>query len=670
MTTVIIAEKPSMARAIREGLGAKSSQYEITNAFGHILEQAEPDEYLPDDVPLNTKGKKKWRMQDLPIIPKDWKMNPKSDAKEQLQKIAKLLKTADTVIHAGDPDREGQLLIDEILDYCNFRGKVLRVWLKALDGENVRKAFAALESNKKYQPLKHAAEARSRADWLVGMNLTRAVTIQSGDLFSLGRVQTPTLALMVRRDLTIEKFVPRDYFEVFANCQHAKGAFLAKWEPQATDGPGFDEEGRLIDKKMADTIAAKATGQGSIQKFEAKEQKQAAPLPFSLSALQKVASSRFGMSAQQVLDTCQSLYEKKVTTYPRTDCRYLPEEQLADAPNILRSLPVPQTVKDKLNPKQKHSAWNSDKITAHNAIIPTGEPAKGLSAEEAKLYDIIWKSYVALFLPDYRYRALSAQVALGGETWKATGRQDIDPGWKTLYGNTSEEDEDDEAKAPLPTMTTGDAVQGKGGQAQAKQTKPPARFTDGSLIEAMSNVHKFIEDPAAKAKLKETSGLGTEATRAATIETLLKRGYIEKKGKQLVSTPKGRALVAFMEKNGLSELTDPATTARWEDHLGNMAEGKLDPKRFDAAIISMVEEAIGKLKGGQGIAGFAQQKSSGKGGKPAETKACPVSGCGGTVKRLESKNKKGVFFWACSNRDKHPLLADENGKPGKPFGSK
>ena len=660
MSTVIIAEKPSMARAIREGLGSAASRYEITNAFGHILEQAGPDEYLPGDVPKTAKGKKMWRMQDLPIIPDRWVKYPKKDAKEQLGKIGALLKSADTVINAGDPDREGQLLIDEILEHFHYRGKVQRVWLKALDAENVRKAFAGLESNEKYRPLKNAAEARSQSDWVVGMNLTRAVTVKSGSLFTIGRVQTPTLALVVRRDLVIENFVPRDYFEVFAQCQHPKGAFLAKWEPKSTDGQGFDEEGRLIDKTLAEQMAAKAKGAGSVKKFEAKEQKQSAPLPFSLSALQKVASSRFGMSAQQVLDTCQSLYEKKITTYPRTDCRYLPEEQLADAPKILRSLPIPEGVASLVNPRQKHVAWNNSKITAHNAIIPTGQAASGLSAAEEKLFELIWKSYVALFLPEYRYRSLSATVDLGGESWKATGRQDMDLGWKKLYAGASLEDEDDgeDGKAPLPAMQTGDAIQGKGGQVQAKQTKPPARFTDGSLIEAMSNIHKFVEDPQAKAKLKETSGLGTEATRAATIEKLLDTDYLKKQGKQLISTHKARTLIAYLEKHGLASFADPVTTARWEDALTNVAEGKTAADRFTSAVVDNVKKAIDILKNTTAVL---------EGGKSIPTLPCPICGGDATIRRFQSKKNKSVFFWACSNKEAHPLLKDDNGKPGAPF---
>jgi DNA topoisomerase-3 len=665
VTTVIIAEKPSMARAIREGLGTEARKYEITNAFGHILEQAEPDAYLSDAIPTTAKGKKVWRMEDLPIIPDRWKKFPKSDAKDQLAKIGQLLKQADTVVNAGDPDREGQLLIDEILEHFRYRGRVQRVWLKALDAENVRKAFATLESNEKYRPLKDAAEARSQSDWLVGMNLTRAVTLKSGDLFTLGRVQTPTLALVVSRDLTIENFQPRDYFVVVAHCRHANGAFLAKWEPKSADGPGFDEEGRLVDRKVADAVAAKAAGQGKVARFEAKEQKQSAPLPYSLSALQKVASARFGLSAQQVLDTCQSLYEKKITTYPRTDCRHLPEEQLADAPKILASLPIPDDIRSQIDPKHKHAAWNNTKITAHNAIIPTGQSASGLSVDEARLFDLIWKSYAALFLPEYRYRSLSATVDLGGEGWKATGRQDIDPGWKRLFGGQDPEAEGEDAEPPLPIMQTGDPVTGVRGEVQAKQTKPPARFTDGSLIEAMSNIHKFVEDPEARAKLKETSGLGTEATRASIIEGLIQRAYLQKKGKQLISTAKARSLIAYLEKNGLGEFADPVTTARWEDLLSAVADGRVSAEKFTTAVIDNVKSAVSVLKSG---AVLAAPKGGGQ-GKAQPIVPCPICKGDATVRRLESKTKKGTYFWACSNRDAHPLLADEKGKPGAPFGS-
>ena len=615
---LIIAEKPSLARAIREVVGR---EYQVTNAFGHILELVEPDAYTSSDVPVNPKtGKKRWRMEDLPIFPDKWIKHPKSDAKEQLMKIKGLLNDADLVVNAGDPDREGQMLIDEILDYCRYRGPVQRVWLASLDETSVKKAFANLRDNKEYRALSHAAEARSQADWVVGMNLTRAWTISNGGLLSVGRVQTPTLALVVRRDIEIEMFKPRDFFEVVAHCRHINGDFLAKWKPAENDGPGFDEEGRLVDRALADKIAAKALGQGKVSKYESKDSKQSAPLPFSLSALQKAASAKFGMSANNVLEAAQSLYEKKITSYPRTDCRYLPEEQHGDAGRILDGLPVPDPLKGKVSANRKHAAWNTGKVTAHHAIIPTGEHASGLSEAEEKIYDLIWKSYAALFLPDYLYRAISVAVALGGEQWTASGRLDLDRGWKVLYGAdiVEEDDEDGEEKASLPNMATSDPVTGQKGEAKAKQTKPPKRFTDGLLIDAMSNIHKFVTDPAAKAKLKETSGIGTEATRANILETLVKRGFIERKGKQVISTTTGRSLVRALP----ADLTDPVTTARWEDHLTSIADGKLDPAKFMGAIQQMVREQLGKVTSSVSVAGGGKS-SGGAGAKKKAGPSCP-----------------------------------------------
>ena len=615
---LIIAEKPSLAKAIRDVVG---KEYTVTNAFGHILEQAEPDEYTPADVPVNPKtGKKRWRLEDLPILPQTWIKHPKPDAKDQLMKIKGMLKEASLVVNAGDPDREGQLLIDEILEYCRYRGPVQRVWLASLDETSVKKAFANLRDNKEYRTLSQAAEARSRADWVVGMNLTRAWTIKNSGLLSVGRVQTPTLALVVRRDLEIEQFKPRDFFEVIANCRHQNGDFLAKWRPAANDGPGFDEEGRLVDRKLADSIAAKAAGQGKVSKYEAKDSKQSAPLPFSLSALQKAASAKFGMSANQVLETAQSLYEKKITSYPRSDARYLPEEQHGDAGRILSHLPAPDSLKGKLSANRKHPAWNTGKVTAHHAIIPTGDRATGLTDAEQKIYDLIWKSYVALFLPDYLYKAIAVVVDLGGEQWTASGRLDLDMGWKALYGASAADDDEDgegDGKAKLPSMTTGDSIAGQKGEVQAKQTKPPARFTDGTMIEAMSNIHKFVTDAAAKAKLKETSGIGTEATRANVLETLVKRGFVERKGKQIISTQTGRSLVKALP----ADLTDPVTTARWEDHLSSIADGKLDPAKFMGAIQQMVRDQLGKVTAGVSVSGG--KSGGGSGGTKKVGPQCP-----------------------------------------------
>ncbi|MDA8093669.1 MAG: DNA topoisomerase 3 [Betaproteobacteria bacterium] len=582
---LVIAEKPSLAKVIREAVG---KEYTVTNAFGHIYEQDEPDDYLPDDVPRNAKtGKKVWREQDLPIIPEVWKKHAKKDAKEQIGKIRELLKEAAVVVNAGDPDREGQLLIDEILEELHYNGPVERVWLQSLTLESIRESFRKLKPNSEYKPLCDAATARSRADWLVGMNLTRAWSIRNNGLISVGRVQTPTLALIVRRDLEIEAFKPRDYFEVHAALRHHNGPFAAKWKPGATDVPGFDEEGRLTDKALAERIAAKASGGGVIAEYKADAKKRSAPLPYSLSELQKAASSRLGLGAQAVLDVAQELYEGQYTTYPRTDCRYLAEDQLDGVYGAAAGLAGGLNVRIS---KVKHAAFNDGKVTAHTAIVPTGKDASNLTGPQAKVYDMIARASVALFMPAEEYLSISAEVDLGGERWAAKGRRVLNPGWRALYGEAA--DDDEEGGESLPDMRAGDPVLGQGADVKALQTKPPARFTEGTLIDAMANIHRHIEDPAAKAKLKETSGIGTEATRANVIETLFARKFIEKKGKSVISTSVGRAVVKALP----AELTDPVTTARWEDHLANIAAGKLDRARFEGAIAQFVREQLALVK--------------------------------------------------------------------------
>ena len=674
---LIIAEKPSLAKAIAEGLGGarrgavwEARGYTITHAFGHLLEQDEPDAYLPLGAPVNPRtGKKVWRWEDLPIFPEKWIKHPKTDAKAQLAIIRDLLKQTTLVVHAGDPDREGQLLIDEILDYCGYKGPVQRVWLASLDGASVQKAFAHLKDNRDYHPLSQAAEARARADWLVGMNLTRAWTIANHGLLSVGRVQTPTLALVVRRDLEIEGFKPRDYCEVLIHCQHPNGPFLAKWKPASTDGAGFDEEGRLMDRALADRIARRAVGAGQVVRYESKDSRESAPLPFSLSSLQKAASAQWGFSATAVLEACQALYEKKVTTYPRTDCRYLPEEQHGDAAAILPHLPIPEDIRGRVSSRQKHPAWNTAKVTAHHAIIPTGQKASGLSDVERKIYDLIWQSYAALFLPDHVYKAIAVTVEVGGEAWTASGRKEMDRGWMALRSGRGDDEETShkEPAAVLPVMATGDAVHGLRGEVRAKQTKPPPRFTDGTLIEAMSHIHKYVTDEQAQAKLKETSGIGTEATRAHVLETLVKRGFVDRKGKPVISTPTGRALIAALP----ADLTDPVTTARWEDALSRIAEGKLDPARFEAAIRKMVKDQLSKVQGGLSLGPGARSSSGASRVSPVALgppRPCTVAGCPGQIGRMASQKKAGVYFWVCSERaHPHALLADHNGVPGEPF---
>lgn len=615
---VVIAEKPSLARAIREALtGPEWSDYEITNAFGHIYEQAEPDEYLPDTLPRTKAGKKVWRREDLPIVPVQWLRHPKPEAAQQIAKIRGMLKGATMVVNAGDADREGQLLIDEIIEELGYQGPVKRVWFVSLAPQAIQAAFRAWRDNAEYRPLSQAATARARADWLVGMNLTRAFTLASSGLVSIGRVQTPTLALVVRRDLTIENVQPRDFFDVLGTFEHASGTFTAKWKPRSTEGPGFDEEGRLIDKSMADLVAyaAKQSGSAALSAYSADKKSRAAPLPYSLSALQKAASSKLGLSAKQTLDMAQSLYEAKLTTYPRTDCQYLSEDQHAELFEVASQLAPGYRIEVS---RVKHAAFNSTKISAHTAIVPTGQDASRLRGMEAQLFDLIARSAVALFAAPEEYLAIRASVDVGGETFEASGKRVLSPGWTALYGRQA--DEEDEAS--LPEMRQGEALKTRSVEVRALKTKPPAHFTEGTLIDAMSNVHRFVEDEAAKAKLKETSGIGTEATRASILETLFSRGWIERKGKAVVSTTSGRAVVQGLPR----DLTDPIITARWEDFLSAIAEGKLDAQKFEAAIVDFVRAQV---HGAKAISGLPSRS-----GKPGSSLVGPGSGSRSNARKV------------------------------------
>lgn len=578
---LVIAEKPSLAAAIRAA--DVGNKYTVTNVFGHMYEQAEPDHYLPAGVPLNAKGKKIWRTQDLPIVPVTWVMNARSDGKAQLAKIKELLKTADEVINAGDPDREGQLLIDELLAEMKYKGPVKRLWLPSLTVEGIKKSFSQMKPNSEYKPLSDSAMGRSHADWLVGMNLTRAWTLKRGSLISVGRVQSPTLALIVRRDLAIENFKPSDYFDMQAKISHDRGQFMAKWRPVSTDVAGFDENGRLVSKQVADSLIAKS-GDAKITEYTSTPKKRVAPLPYNLAALTKMGSSKYGMSAKAVLDAAQELYDGGYASYPRTNCQYLGMDQHGTVGRVAEGLSKLFGVKTDAN--LKHAAFNDKEVTAHTAIVPTGKAVAGVSGNAAKLYDMIAKSVVAMFVAPEEYLAIAVVVDVGGENFAATGKQVTSAGWTAIYGKEDQE-EDVEQEPVLPLMKVGDSATATV-NAKATKTKPPKRFTEGTLIIAMEKVYSYVEDPAARAKLKETSGIGTDATRVNIVETLKKRDWIRAEGKNIISTADGRAVIAALPH----ELTDPVTTALWEDQLSLIEAGTLPRAQFEAEIVEFVKKQI------------------------------------------------------------------------------
>ena len=543
---LFIAEKPSLGKAIAAELGVTQTcqgymvcgNDVVTWCFGHLLEQYDPDDY--------DEAWKLWRRSSLPMIPREWRLKPKESARAQLQVINNLLGEAATVVNTGDPDREGQLLVDEVLEHFRYTGPVQRIWLASLDSRSIQKALATLKDNRDYANLRDAARARSQADWLIGMNASRAMTIfgretgHTDGVLSLGRVQTPTLALVVQRDREIKAFVPVDYLILQASLQNDAGSFSATFKPSDTQ-TGLDSEGRLVDASIAQGIVDSVRGQtGIITSVTREKKKKPVPLPHCLSSLQKAASSKFGMTAQQVLDTAQSLYEKKLTTYPRTDCRYLPEEQFSDAARIITALSGVsglETVTAKADSALRGPVWDTKKITAHHAIIPTGEKPQSLTAQETNLYLMIAVQYFLQFYPPMSYEAQKIVVSINDTTWEARGRLILEPGWTGVA--TEEMDEDAKKKEPeqsLPPVSSDTPVTCTDVDALKKKTTPPSRFSEGSLIEAMASIHRFVSDAKAKAVLKENEGIETEATRASILEPLKGRGFIAASGKSLVST--------------------------------------------------------------------------------------------------------------------------------------
>lgn len=598
---LFIAEKPSLGRVIAATLAGNRGGQEfegfirigrdtvVTWCFGHLLELATPGHY--------DRRWEKWSIEHLPIeIGADkWQLVPKASAKKQLRTIRDLLTDASLVVNAGDPDREGQMLVDEVLEYFSWRGETKRILVQDTTPTGVSKALKGIRPNADFANLFAAAKCRARADWLVGLNLTRAASTRIGLTASIGRVQTPTLALIVRRDRAIENHKTSVFYTLEAHVATASDALVMLHE---------DASQRITDQKVAKGIASRLKGTQVELLVTEKPVTERAPLPHTLATFHKAGEERHGWSAKKALEVLQSLYEKQLTSYPRTGCPYLPADQasraLPTAQAILKAghVPAAAAVADLMAPSKR--VYNDAKVEEHHGLIPTGKlPGASLSQAEKQGWAIVSEQFLKSLLPDYKAARKEVSFEFEGRTFKSAGEQpiNVEQSWRVLEPKVGVD------KKPIKPLriALGDGERGRArvGQANVKQGKtvPPKPYTEASLVADMKSIHKYIEDARLKAVLKETVGIGTEATHAAIIETLKDRQYITGKkparGKivYLSSTRFG----CYLIDNTPGALADPGVTAAWEEELNRIAKGESKPEPFMERIGNYVSKHVQRI---------------------------------------------------------------------------
>ncbi|WP_426247937.1 DNA topoisomerase III [Pseudomonas sp. TWR3-1-1] len=602
---LFLCEKPSQAKDIAAVLGASrrgdgcwtGPNATVTWCIGHLLETAPPDAY--------DERYKRWVLADLPIIPDKWKMRVKPKTASQFKAVKRLLGEASELVIATDADREGEMIARELVDHCRYRGPIQRLWLSALDDASIRKALAALKPGAETFNLYHSALGRSRADWLIGMNMSRLFTLlgrQSGyqGVLPVGRVQTPTLRLVVDRDRSISDFVPVAYWAIEVHLKHDSQVFTAQWR---ADPHTCDEQDRCLNQAHARQAATamQNASQARVVKLRTERMREVAPLPFDLGTLQEVCSKKLGLGAQETLDIAQSLYETyKVITYPRSDCGYLPQSQHAEAASILHALqqadPNLGALAAHLDPQRRSRAWNDAKVSAHHGIIPTSaaKNLERLAGKPRAVYTLIRARYLAQFLPNHEYDRTQADFDCAGQALRAVGKQIVEPGWKrALPQALAPAKGDAPAPQPLPLLREGLDCAITDVRLKDLWTQPPKPFTEGDLIKAMKNVAKLVQDPLLKQKLKDTTGIGTEATRAGIIQGLLDRGYLSKNGKALAATPPAFSLIDAVPR----AIADPGTTAIWEQALDMVQSGEMSLETFVSKQAAWMSKHIERCSG-------------------------------------------------------------------------
>jgi len=649
--SLIIAEKPSVAADIARALGGftkhddyyESDRYVLSSAVGHLLEIAMPEE---EEVKRG-----KWTFSHLPAIPSKFDLRPIEKNENRLKVLLRLIKRKDVtdLINACDAGREGELIFRYIAQFAKTDKPIRRLWLQSMTPASIRDGFAHLRSDESLRPLADAAVCRSESDWLVGINGTRAMTAFNSkaggfQLTTVGRVQTPTLAIMVDREAKIRAFVPRNYWEVLGTFGAQAGTYTGRWFDEkfrkSDDDPDVRAE-RLWDEARAQDIARRCAGQPGEVTEESKPSTQIAPLLYDLTSLQRDANGRFGFSARTTLSLAQALYEKhKALTYPRTDSRALPEDYIGTVNATLEELKESNAYGTHARNILKHKwvrpnkrIFDNAKISDHFAIIPTLVRPKHLNEVEAKLYDLVVKRFLAIFHPAAEYLVTTRVTRVAGEPFKSEGKVLVTPGWLAVYGK--------EAAGEEPTLTPvaeGERVRTESVDVVAQTTRPPPRYNEATLLSAMEGAGKSIEDDELREAMRE-KGLGTPATRAQIIEGLIQERYVHREGKELVPTAKAFTLMTLLHGLGIPELFSPELTAEWEFKLAQMEQGQMSRKEFMREIVGMTKHIVGQAKG--------YESDTIPGDFATLTAPCPK--CGGEVhekyKKFQCVNADCDFGW-------------------------
>lgn len=589
---LVLAEKPSVGRELARVLGCKrggegyleGDRYVVTWALGHLVTLADPDVY--------EKKWEKWDMADLPMLPQNMKLVVIPQTGRQFRVVQGLMKRGDIseLIIATDAGREGELVARWIMQKAGWKKPTKRLWISSQTDRAIKEGFAHLRPAADYDNLFRSAQARSEADWLVGLNVTRALTCRHNAQLSAGRVQTPTLALIVQREKEIRSFVPKEFWGVRLKA----GGFSAVWRDKSNNS-------RTFDRASAEKIAA-ACQSGDAVVTQVRKMRRMTPPPaaYDLTELQRDANKKYAYSAKETLNLMQSLYEQhKLLTYPRTDSRYISDDVVPTLPERLRAVmtdsykPLAQQVLRDRPLKTKYLV-NNAKVTDHHAIIPTEESPDlwQLTGPERNIYDLVVRRFLAVLLPPCEYEEVDLTLSAGGQTFTASGRIVKTQGWRAAYDRSFGLDDEDADNQTLPDVTQGQRLKITSAQVTSGKTPPPPRYTEATLLTAMEHPQAQVEDKALRKILEETSGLGTPATRADIIEKLFSAFYIERRGKELVPTSKGQQLVELAPQ----ELRSAALTAQWEDRLARIAKGQERDTKFVEEMRAYATKLVAQVK--------------------------------------------------------------------------